>query len=195
MKETLATYFESLEDPRSLRNQRHPLITLVGTSLLAALSGIDSFSGIQDFVDMHMDELNKYFDFPHGLPIHDTYQRLWDALSPTQFKACFTEFVSSLEKVASEVISLDGKTIRNSGKDKALHIVSAWCHNNHLVFGQERVDDKSNEITAIPKVLDLLDIDHKIITIDAMGCQRDICSQIVDQKGDYFFKRQSRQSS
>ena len=82
-------------------------------------------------------------------------QRLWDALSPTQFKACFTEFVSSLKKVTSEVISLDGKTIRNSGKDKALHIVSAWCHNNQLVFGQEKVDAKSNEITAIPKVLDL----------------------------------------
>ena len=76
IKETLSSYFESLEDPRSLGNQRHPLITLIGTSLLAALSGIESFSGIQDFVDMHMDELEKYFDFPHGLPSHDTYQRL-----------------------------------------------------------------------------------------------------------------------
>ena len=195
MKETLAIYFASLEDPRSLRNQRHPLITLIGTSFLATLSGIDSFSGIQDFVDMHMDELEKYFDFPYGLPSHDTYQRLWDALSPTQFKACFTEFVSSLEKVASEVISLDCKTIRNSGKDKALHIVSAWCHNNQLVFGQEKVDTKSNEITAIPKVLELLDLDHKIITIDAMGCQRDICQQIIDQKGDYVISLKGNQGT
>jgi predicted transposase YbfD/YdcC len=195
MKETLATYFESLEDPRSLRNQRHPLITLIGTSFLAALSGIDSFSGIQDFVDMHMDELEKYFDFPHGLPSHDTYQRLWGALSPTQFKACFAEFVGSLEKVASEVISIDGKTIRNSGKDKALHIVSAWCHNNQLVFGQEKIDAKSNEITAIPKVLELLDLEHKIITIDAMGCQRYICQQIVDQKGDYVISLKGNQGT
>jgi predicted transposase YbfD/YdcC len=195
MKETLATYFASLEDPRSLRNQRHPLITLIGTSFLAALSGIDSFSGIQDFVDMHMDELEKSFDFPHGLPSHDTYQRLWDALSPTQFKACFTEFVGSLEKVASEVISLDGKTIRNSGKEKALHIVSAWCHNNQLVFGQERVDAKSNEITAIPKVLELLDLEHKIITIDAMGCQRDICRQIVESEGNYVISLKGNQGT
>ncbi len=193
MKETLSTYFASLEDPRSLRNQLHPLITLIGTSLLACLSGIDSFSGIQDFVDMHMDELEKYFDFPNGLPSHDTYQRLWDGLSPTQFKACFSEFIASLDTVASEVISLDGKTIRNSGKDKALHIVSAWCHNNQLVFGQEKVDAKSNEITAIPKVLKLLDLDHKIITIDAMGCQRDICQQIIDQKGDYVISLKGNQ--
>jgi hypothetical protein len=185
MKESLSVYFVSLEDPRSHRNQRHPLITLIGTSLLSVLSGINSFSGMQDFVEMHMEELEKYFDFPNGLPSHDTYQRLWDALSPTQFKACFTEFVSSLEKVASDVISVDGKTIRNSGKGNALHIVSAWCHNNQMVFGQEKVASKSNEITAIPKVLKLLDLENKVITIDAMGAQRAIGQQIIDCRGDY----------
>ena len=195
MKDTLSTYFASLEDPRSLRNQRHPLITLIGTSLLAALSGIDSFSGIQDFVDMHMEKLSTYFDFPHGLPSHDTYQRLWDALSPSQFQSCFYDFVSSLEKVASDVLSLDGKTIRNSGKDKAIHIVSAWCHNNQMVFGQTKVDSKSNEITAIPEVLKLLDLENKVVTIDAMGAQRSICRQIVEAGGDYVISLKGNQGT
>ncbi|MDP2194089.1 MAG: ISAs1 family transposase [Alphaproteobacteria bacterium] len=195
MKETLSTYFASLEDPRSKRNQRHDFMTLIGTSLLATLSGIHSFSGIQDFVEMHMDDLKKYFDFRHGLPSHDTYQRLWDALSPTQFQACFMDFIKSLETVASEVLSIDGKTIRNSGKEKALHIVSAWCHNNKLVFGQEKVDAKSNEIKAIPKLLDLLELDQKIITIDAMGCQRDICQKIIDKNGDYLISLKGNQGT
>ena len=195
MKNALAPYFAQLEDPRSLRNQRHPFITLIGTSLLASLAGIDSFSGIQDFVEMHQEELEKYFDFPHGPPSHDTYQRLWDGLSPEQFKADFSEFIASLEKVASEVISLDGKTIRNSGKEKALHIVSAWCHNNHLVFAQEKVHAKSNEITAIPKVLDALDLENKIITIDAMGAQRGICQQILDGQGDYVISLKGNQGT
>lgn len=195
MEDTLGKYFSSLEDPRSLRNQRHPFITLVGTSLLAALSGIDSFSGIQDFVDMHMDSLKEYFDFPHGVPSHDTYQRLWDCLSPTQFKSSFSEFIASLEKVMSDVISIDGKTIRNSGKEKALHIVSAWCHKNQMVFGQEKVESKSNEITAIPKVLDLLDLENKVITIDAMGAQRDICQKIIDAQGDYVIALKGNQGT
>ncbi len=167
----------------------------IGTSLLAALSGIDSFSGIQDFVEMHIEKLRNYFDFPYGVPSHDTYQRLWDDLSPTQFKSCFSEFIDSLEKVASDVISIDGKTIRNSGKDKALHIVSAWCHQNQLVFGQEKVDSKSNEITAIPKVFELLDLENKIVTIDAMGAQRAICQQIIGAKGEYVISLKGNQGT
>lgn len=139
MKDTISHYFEALEDPRAMRNQRHPLVTLIGTSLLACLSGIDSFSGMQDYVDMHFESLSAHFDFPNGKPSHDTYQRLWDALSPQQFQACFSDFVESLKKVSSDVLSIDGKTIRNSGKDKALHIVSAWCHQNKMVFGQKKL--------------------------------------------------------
>jgi predicted transposase YbfD/YdcC len=185
MKDTLSSYFTNLDDPRSTRNQRHPFVTLVGTSLLAALCGIDDFSGIEDFVEMHLDRLQDYFDFPYGPASHDTYQRLWDALCPKQFKACFSDFIESLDKLSSDVISLDGKTIRHSGSEKALHIVSAWCHNNKMVFGQEKVHEKSNEITAIPKVLSLLDLPGKVITIDAMGAQRSICDQIVQNQGDY----------
>jgi len=105
MKENLGKYFGNLEDPRSYRNQKHPLISLIGTTFLAFLSGIDSFSGIQDFVEMHLDELRNYFDFPHGVPSHDTYQRLWDGISPTQFKKCFSDFIESLDKIASDIIT------------------------------------------------------------------------------------------
>ena len=195
MQASLGKYFNEIKDPRSLRNQRHPFMTLIGTSFLAALSGIDSFSGIQDFVEMHMDGLQDFFDFPHGVASHDTYQRLWDSLSPTQFKACFLAFIASLDKISSDVISIDGKTIRNSGKKEALHIVSAWCHQNQLVFGQEKVDSKSNEITAIPKVLDLLDLEDKVITIDAMGAQRAICQKIVDAKADYVISLKGNQGT
>lgn len=185
MREYFEKSFEELSDPRSLRNQRHSFITIIGTTFMSMLSGIDSFSGMQDFVEMHFEELSKYFDLRSGIPSHDTYQRFWDGISPTQFQECFYDFVTSLEKVTGKIISLDGKTIRNSGKEKPLHIVSAWCASNQLVLAQEKVAAKSNEITAIPKVLKMLDLKNRIITLDAMGAQREICQQIIDAEGDY----------
>jgi predicted transposase YbfD/YdcC len=130
-----------------------------------------------------------------GVPSHDAYQRLWEAISPLQFRESFIEFVESLQKIDSEIISLDGKTIRNSGREKPLHIVSAWCHNNSMVFAQEKVSAKSNEITAIPEVLKKLDLKGKIITIDAMGAQRSICEQIVSGGGDYLISLKGNQKS
>jgi len=195
MKETISHYFSSLEDPRSYRNQKHPVMTIIGTSLLSVLSGIDSFSGMQDFTEAHLEALKDYFDFPNGFPSHDTYQRFWDSLCVEQFQACFSDFVESLSKVTSDVISLDGKTIRNSGRVKALHIVSAWCHKNQMVFGQKKVNSKSNEITAIPEVLRLLDLQDKTITMDAMGAQRDICQQIIDGGADYVIALKGNQGT
>lgn len=174
--------FNQITDPRSKRNQRHPLSTLIGTSFLAALCGIDSFSGIQDFVEMQIEALEQYFDFPYGLPSHDTYQRLWNTISSFEFQSFFQQFLSSIEKVVSDIISIDGKTIRNSCKDKALHIVSAWCHKNQMVFGQEKVDSKSDEITAIPNLLEMLDLENKIITIDAMGPSVQYVSKLFNLK-------------
>jgi predicted transposase YbfD/YdcC len=159
------------------------------------LAGIDSFSGISDFVEMHFKELSKYFDLSGGVPSHDTYQRFWNAISPTQFRDCFMAFVASLQKIYSEIISVDGKTIRNSGKEKPLHIVSAWCQNNQMVFAQEKVREKSNEIKAIPELLKKLDLVGKIITIDAVGAQRDICQQIVDGGGDYVISLKGNQGT
>ncbi|ETZ07335.1 putative protein YbfL [Holospora obtusa F1] len=180
----IESHFSSLKDPRSSRNPRHPFMTLIATSLLAVLCGIDSFSGMQDFVEMHREALKKYFDFPSGVPSHDTYQRLWDNLCPNQFRDCFCDFVESLQKITSDIMNIDGKTIRNSSSNKLFHSVSAWCKNK-MGFAQEKVNEKINEIKAIPKLLKLLDLENKIITIDAMGAQRDMCQQIVERKGDY----------
>jgi predicted transposase YbfD/YdcC len=195
MQKIFSSAFQEMDDPRSSRNQRHSFITLVGTSFLAALAGIDSFSGIQDFVEAHYHELEEYFDLPGGIPSHDTYQRLWNEILPSQFLKCFGEFVESLQKVCSDIISIDGKTIRNSGQVKPLHIISAWCHQNQIVFAQEKVHEKSNEITAIPDLLRKLDLQNKIITIDAMGAQRSICRQIVDQGGDYTISLKGNQGT
>lgn len=185
MQEYIGKFFDKVSDPRSSRNQLHDFMMLIGTSLLSMLSGIESFSGIQDYVECHKSEIGKYFNLKNGVPSHDTYQRFWDAINPQEFVNSFEVFTNSLSKVTSDIVSLDGKTIRNSGRGNPLHIVSAWCRANQLVLGQKKVKEKSNEITAIPQLLELLDIENKVITIDAMGAQRAICQQIIDQGGDY----------
>ena len=188
-------YFENVSDPRSVRNQKHPFITLIGTTLLASLAGIDSFSGFADFTEAHFEVLKEYFDFPNGSPSHDTYQRFWDAINPGEFYRSFRELTGFLAILSGNLINVDGKTIRHSGKDKALHIVSAWCQANQLVLAQEKVSEKSNEITAIPKLLKLLDLRGRTVTIDAMGAQRDICSQIIEQGGDYVISLKGNQGT
>jgi len=193
--EKVLKYFETISDPRSPRNQRHPFMTLLGTSLLASLAGIDSFSGFSDFTEAHNEMLKNYFAFPHGVPSHDTYQRFWDAINPSEFYHSFEEFTQFLTVLTGNLINIDGKTIRHSGKDKALHIVSAWCQANQLVLAQEKVDEKSNEITAIPKLLKWLDLQNRTVTIDAMGAQRAICIQIVEQKGDYVISLKGNQGT
>jgi predicted transposase YbfD/YdcC len=195
MKDLLSPHFASVEDPRSKRNQKHNFITLIGTTFLAVLSGIDSFSGIQDFVEAHFEELRTLFDFPNGVASHDTYRRLWDTISPHQFSQAFQDFTACLKTVVGDLINIDGKTIRNSGSDKALRIVSAWCRANQLVLAQEKADEKSNEITAIPKLLRLLDLEGQIVTIDAMGAQRNICQQVIDQGGDYTISLKGNQGT
>ena len=183
--EGLNPYLENIDDPRSMRNQKHLFKTLIGTTLLSYMSGIESFSGIAEFVEAHLEALENYFEFPYGVPSHDTYQRLWDAIDPLQFYKAFEAFTKILVDMKEGLISIDGKTIRNSGSDKPLHIVSAWCASHQLTLAQEKVDVKSNEIKAIPNLLTLLDLTNRIITIDAMGTQRNICKQIIEQEGDY----------
>lgn len=130
--ENALKYFEEIEEPRSIKNQKHPIMILLGTSLLGSLAGIDSFSGFADFTEAHYEKLQDYFDFPHGPPSHDTYQRVWDNINPLEFHSAFSLFTESLANLNSHFINMDGKTIRNSGSEKALHIVSAWCQSNQL---------------------------------------------------------------
>lgn len=159
---------------------------MIGTSLLAALSDIDSYSGRGDFVETHFESFTLYFKFPYGAPSHDTYQRFWDGIDPEQFAVAFQLFTEILlRKCEVNAISIDGKTIRNSGSERPFHMVSAWRQNHNLVLAQQKLHEKGNEITAIPQLLALLDIRNKIITIDAMGAQRKICTAILEQGGDY----------
>lgn len=185
LEANLQLVFEGIEDKRSLRNQRHPFLSLLGISLLGALSGIDSFSGLGDFSEAHEENLKRLFSLPHGAPSHDTFQRLFDAIKPDEFLLRFSLFTQALASAVEGIIAIDGKTIRNSGGEKALHIVSAWCEANELVLGQIKVKEKSNEIPAIPLLLELLDVAGRIITIDAMGCQREIAEKIIEGAGDY----------
>lgn len=188
-------YFKNVQDPRSARNQKHSFITIIGTTLLASLAGIDSFSGFADFAECHLEELEKHFKFPYGSPSHDTYQRFWDAINPQEFYRSFGEFTQALATATGTYIHIDGKTIRNSGEEKALHIVSAWCRANQMTLAQEKVDSKSNEITALPKLLNLLDLKDRMVTLDAMGAQRDTCAQIINQGGDYVISLKGNQGT
>lgn len=192
---TTLNYFAQLPDPRSPRNQKHPFMMLIGTSLLASLAGIDSFSGFADFAEAHLEGLQAYFDFPHGVPSHDTYQRFWDALNPEAFYQSFQAFTRDLAERLGTWVHVDGKTIRHSGKDNPLHVVSAWCAANQLTVAQAKVEGKSNEITALPSLLALLDLRGRIVTLDAMGTQRAVCTQIRAQEGDYVISLKGNQGT
>lgn len=194
MNQELGRVFNGVLDPRSHRNRRYKLTTILSITLLGGLSGIDSFSGLADFTEAHREELEKYLDLPNQNPSHDTFQRILSAISPSQFYNSFTEFTEQLLEIKEGVINIDGKTIRNSGKNP-LHIVTAWCEANQLVLAQEKVPENGNEITVIPRLLRLLDLENRIVTIDAIGCQREICKQIEDQQGDYLITVKKNQKS
>jgi predicted transposase YbfD/YdcC len=197
-KRILDDFFDMIDDPRSHRNKKHPFNTLIGVSFLAILSGIDSFNGMAEFTEAKLEELSEFFDFPHGVPSHDTFARLWDNISHQQFYESFEYFLDFIRETAeypTTIINIDGKTIRNSRLGQGLHMVSAWCQSNQLVLAQEKVHEKSNEITAIPFLLDKLDLENKIITIDAMGTQREICQKITDKHGDYVVALKGNQAS
>ncbi len=161
-------------------------------TIFAVISGAESWEDIEDFGETHLDFLKQYGDFENGIPVHDTIARVVSCISPAKFHECFINWMrdchSSDDK---DVIAIDGKTLRHS-YDKsrrrgAIHVISAFSTMHSLVIGQIKTDDKSNEITAIPELLNMLDIKGKIITTDAMGCQKDIAEKIQKQGGDYLF--------
>lgn len=193
--EKLSVYFEPLEDPRSDRNQKHPFMSIITISLLGAISGITSYSGLGEYALAYEEELEKIIPLPNGAPSHDTFQRFFEALDIEVFHLCFVMFTQHLKKVSSQLVAIDGKTIRNSGKDRPLHLVSAWCENNQLVLGQVKVDKKSNEITAIPMLLEMLDLTDATISIDAIGCQRSIAQRIVNSGNHYLLALKANQKS
>jgi predicted transposase YbfD/YdcC len=187
---TLLAPFTQLKDPRIDRTRRYGLLDLIFIALCAVVSGANDCVAIAAFATIKRSWLERYLDLPEETPSHDTFSRLFAALDGASFMECFLKWVKGLEETTSgKVVAIDGKTARatldrRKGKNP-LHVVSAWVTENRLFLGQEVVNDKSNEITAIPKLLEILELTGAIVTIDAMGCQKDIAAKIRDKGGDY----------
>lgn len=181
-------HFEDLTDPRRDKNQEHKLMDMIVIAVCAVICGCEHHTQIALYGEKKKDWLETFLDLPNGIPSHDTFSRLFRRLNPEQFAACFRSWAASLvEATDGRVIPIDGKALRHSfdGDGNPLHLVSAWAADNHVSLGQMAVDDKSNEITAIPKLLELIDVAGGLVTIDAMGCQKEIAAKIREQKADY----------
>jgi predicted transposase YbfD/YdcC len=182
-------YFAELRDPRVERNREHLLEEILLISIAAVLSGAESWNDIAEYGRSKQEWLGTFLMLPSGIPSHDTFNRVFAALDPEAMEKGFADWVSSIAKLtAGEVVAIDGKTLcgtRETGKKALVHMVSAWAESNGLVLGQRKVDEKSNEITAIPKLLEALELAGTVVTIDAMGCQREIASGIIAKKADY----------
>lgn len=195
-------FFDPLEesDPRVERTRLHPLMNIVMIGLLTIICVGEGWDDMEEFGLAKQGWLGTFLDLRNGIPCADTFRRVLSALKPAPFNACFIQWVQALsEGTAGKLIAIDGKTVRHSfdratGK-KALHVVSAWVADNRLTLGQIATEEKSNEITAIPKLLELLDIRGATITVDAMGCQRDIAAKIIDQGADYIMGLKGNQGT
>jgi hypothetical protein len=192
MKKAVRTpidHFLSLPDPRVERSKEHLLEDIIFITIAAVICGCENWNDIEAYSKSKREWLSKYLKLPNGIPSHDTFNRVFSALDPIAFEACFLEWVKSVAELSEgEVISIDGKTIRGSrekGAKAAVHMVSAWAGLNHMVLGQVKTEEKSNEITAIPKLLSVLELKGCIVTIDAMGCQTAIVRQIREGQADY----------
>ena len=164
------------------------------------ICGADSFVAVEAFGNAKFRWLRRFLTLPHGIPSHDTIGAVFAQLNPRQFEQCFLDWVNAVfARTTGTVVAIDGKTLRRSydrkSKKAAIQMVSAWATTNHLILGQVKVDDGSNEITAIPQLLDGLDLNGCIVTIDAIGCQQDIAAQIIDQGGDYVLAVKANQGS
>ncbi len=187
---SLHTHLQGLEDRRRKAGKRHKLIDILTIAICGIICGADDWSGIEEYGRAKEEWLRQFLELPHGIPSHDTFGRVFSWLDPVAFEQSFLSWVQAVMKVTEgQVIAIDGKTLRRShdhanGKE-AIHIVSAWAEKNRLVLGQVKVDEKSNEITAIPALLRILEISGSIVTTDALGCQQEIASTVIERGGDY----------
>lgn len=191
-------HFKDLDDPRQRGKVMYPLDEVLLLALIAVLAGADSFVDIARFGDMKLELLRRFRPFVDGTPSHDHLGDIFASLDAEQFQRCFASWAAALTGVPEGVVAVDGKTVRRSGGKAgkgAIHMVSAFAARQRLVLGQVKVAEKSNEITAIPKLLDLLAIEGAIVTIDAMGCQRAIARKIIGKKADYVFGLKGNQGS
>jgi len=200
------------EDPKNLLNQlakisdprrrrvKHPLVNILMIALCAMVAGCDDFVSMAMFGKAHREWFKKYLNLSGGIPSHDRINAVISAIAPEEFERCLVEWITAVQEITKgQVIAIDGKTLRRSfdkatGK-KAIHMVGAWATANKISLGQVVTDEKSNEITAIPKLLKMLELEGFLVTIDAMGCQTEIAEQIVDKGGDYVLNVKGNQSA
>jgi predicted transposase YbfD/YdcC len=193
-------HFSSIQDPRVNRQKKHQLQDIFFISLCAMICGADNWVAIEAFGLAKEAWFTELLGLEHGIPSHDTFGEVYAAIDTEQFSDCFSRWVADLASITQgDVIAIDGKCLRRSldkaSKKAAIHMVSAWAQQNSLVLGQVKVDDKSNEITAIPQLLSRLDIAGAGVTIDAIGCQKKIAAQIKRQGGDYVLSLKGNQGS
>ncbi len=182
-------HFASLTDPRRGR-VTYPLINILTIALCATIAGADDFVAIADWARQKRDWLGQFLDLSNGIPSHDRFNAVFRMLKPGPFERCLVSWIAALHEVtAGQLVAIDGKTLRQSfdkaGAKSALHMVSAWATANKISLGQVAVAEKSNEITAIPRLLELLELSGALVTIDAMGCQAEIAGKIVEKGADY----------
>jgi predicted transposase YbfD/YdcC len=199
----LIEHFSELDDPRCPAKVEHRLIDILVIAVCAVIACADSWEDIALYGRSKLAWLRQFLALPNGIPSHDTFRRVFMLIDPDAFEVCFTAWVDALaipaQRGQSEVVAIDGKTRRRSfdrSRDlAALHVVSAWASDQRLVLGQRRVDGKSNEITAIPELLNTLALENTLVTLDAMGCQKAIAQRILDRQADYLLVLKANQGS
>jgi predicted transposase YbfD/YdcC len=198
-KSELLKNIQQLPDPRT-RWTKHSVLDIVTIAVMAVLSGSDDWNAIQVYGEAKKEWLSGFLSLPNGIPSHDTFNSVISRLEPSAFAECCLGWMKeAAAKIGAQIISIDGKSFNNSYDrekgQKSLHMVSAWVSSHHLLLGQVKTAKKSNEITAIPKLLELIDVKGHIVTIDAMGAQKKIANQIVKQGGDYVISLKGNQGT
>ena len=192
-------YFSNLTDPRIERTKEHLLDDILFIAIASVICGAESWNDMENYGKSKEAWLKGFLKLPNGIPSHDTFNRVFSTLDPQELETCFLDWVKSVAEITKgEVISIDGKSIRGSkekGSKSIVHMVSAWANANHMVLGQVKVNEKSNEITAIPRLLKVLVLEGCIVTIDAMGCQKEIAKKIIKKGADYILAVKGNQGS
>lgn len=198
--ESIQAHFGKLRDPRLTRTRRHSLLDIIVIAICGVVAGADDWVSVVDFGEAKVEWLKQFLGLPNGIPSHDTFGRVFGLLDPAEFEVCFSSWTrAAFGEVTDEIIAIDGKTVRRShdrlAGRPALQLVSAWATSCGVVFGQQKVDGKSNEITAIPELLKTLATKGCLVTIDAIGCQTDVAELIVEKESDYLLALKENQEN
>jgi predicted transposase YbfD/YdcC len=190
-KTSLIAHLSTIADPRVNRTKQHELIDILTLAICALLCRAETFNDMEDFGKAKQEWFKTFLSLPNGIPSHDTFNRVFQALDPQEFLHAFLNWTQSLRQaIPDEIVAMDGKALRRAlnGEKSVRYMVSAWAEDSGLVLGQLKVDEKSNEITAVPQLLRLLELKGCIVTLDAMGCQKNIAKEIKEADADYVLR-------